>query len=57
MTNQLSPKSKQEACALIALRSDTRRELLQDLAILDNEIKMLENYIKQENDKQQGKLF
>jgi hypothetical protein len=55
MTN-LNPKSIQEANALLALRNDTKRELLSDLSELDNEIKMLENYIKQENDKKQWRL-
>lgn len=54
---KLSPKSIQEANALIALRNDTKRELLAELNELDNELKMLENYIKQENDKKHGKLF
>lgn len=53
----LNPKSIQEANALLALRNDTKRELLSDLSELDNEIKMLQNYIKQENDKKQCKLF
>ena len=55
MTN-INPKSIQEANALLALRNDTKRELLSDLSELDNEIKMLENYIKQENDKKQWRL-
>ena len=55
MTN-INPKSIQEANALLALRTDTKRELLSDLSELDNEIKMLENYIKQENDKKQWRL-
>lgn len=53
----INPKSKQEANALLALRLDTKREVLAELSELNDEIKCLENYIKQCNDKDQMNLF
>ena len=52
-----TPSSKQQANALLALRLDTKRELLAELAEINDEIKQLENYIKMCNDNEQMKLF
>lgn len=52
-----TPKNKQEANALLALRLDTKRQLLADLSEINDEIKQLENYIKECNDREQLRLF
>ena len=51
----INPKNRQEANSLLALRLDTKREILEELYELNNEIKVLENYIKMCNDEQQYK--
>jgi hypothetical protein len=48
-----TPSNKQEASALLALRLDTKRELLAELAEINDEIKQLENHIKMCNDSEQ----
>lgn len=51
------PKNRQEANSLLALRNDTKRELLAELTELNDEITQLENYIKECNEKDQLRLF
>lgn len=52
-----TPNNRQEANSLLALRLDTKRELLAELAEINDEVKQLENYIKECNDRDQMKLF
>jgi uncharacterized protein YlxW (UPF0749 family) len=53
----LNPKNRQEAMALLTLRSDTLRKLKADQRELQEEIDHLTNYIKKCNDKQQLDMF
>lgn len=52
-----TPNNRQEASALLALRLDTKRELLAELAEINDEVRQLENYIKECNDREQLRLF
>ena len=46
----------QQANALQALRLDRKRELLEELSEINNELNVIDKWIKMEYDKRQGKL-
>lgn len=46
----------QQANALQALRLDRKRELLEELSEINNELNVIDKWIKMEYDKRKGKL-